>query len=246
MRFIKQLPAKVFCLALSALLLLSGCAGGGSLLADGGIIGTGSIVGTVPGTVIEAFGENGEYFLTYSEFNETDNHPFLLDGLPSGVGFYLVMIINEDSGNEIVMPIAFQTGQGEVLARIVLREDQQIDLGHIPLYMNCSEVPLDIDPDGNCILDKPFILNESMGSQNPLRQMDADNDNINDYVDVDHGYGSHSGGMYNNPQDQDGDGMPNYYDPDFIPGPNDSDGDGIPDNLDRSMSMPAFPHRHRK
>jgi hypothetical protein len=245
MRFIQQLPARVFCLAFSALLLLSGCEGGGSLLADGGIIGTGSIVGTVPGTVIEAYGDQGEYFLTYSEFNDTDSHPFLLDGLPAGVGFYLVMIINEDTDNEIVMPIAFQTSQGEVLARIVLREGQQIDLGHISLYTKCSEVPPDIDPDGNCILDKPFILNEDRGAHNPLRQMDADNDNINDYDDSDHGYGPHNGGMYNNPQDQDGDGIPNYYDPDFIPGPRDADGDGIADNFDRSMSMPVFPHRHR-
>ena len=245
MRIIRQVSSMAFCLALSALLLLAGCEGGGSLVADGGIIGTGSITGTVPGTVIEAYGADGEYFLTYSEYNTTDNHPFLLDGLPAGVGFYLVMIINEDTENEIVMPIAFRTDQGEVLARIVVRENQQIDLGHIPLYMNCSEVPSDIDPDRNCVLDKPFILDENKGSHNPLRQMDADNDNINDYVDVDHGYGPHSGGMYDNPQDQDNDGIPNYYDPDFVPGPKDSDGDGIPDSLDRSMSMPMFAHRHR-
>ncbi|KPK25214.1 MAG: hypothetical protein AMJ61_12620 [Desulfobacterales bacterium SG8_35_2] len=244
MRLLQQLPSKVFSLAFSALLLLTGCSGGG-LLADGGIIGTGSIVGTVPGTVIEAYGENGEYFLTYSQTNGTDHHPFLLDDLPAGVGFYLVMITNENTGSEIVMPIAFQTSQGEVVARIVLNEGQQIDLGHIPLYLNCSQVVYDVDPDGNCILDKPFLLDESMGSKNPLKQMDADNDNINDYVDSDHGYGPGSGGMYNNLQDQDGDGIPNYYDPDFVPYPNDSDGDGIPDNLDRYMSIPAFQHRHR-
>jgi hypothetical protein len=245
MRLTKLVSAKVFFLVLSAVLLLAGCEGSGGLLADGGIIGTGSITGTVPGTVIEAYGEHGEYFLTYSEFNNTDDHPFLLDGLPAGVGFYLVMIINEDTENEIAMPIAFLDNQGGVQARIVLRPDQQIDLGHIPLYMNCSDIPPAIDFDGNCILDKPFILDEMRGSHNPLKQMDADNDNINDYVDVDHGYGPHGGGMHNNPQDQDGDGIPNYYDPDFTPGPNDADGDGFADNQDRFMSRPAFPHRHR-
>ena len=243
MKFVKRLHLKILFLIFLALSLLAGCSGG-NLIADGGIIGTGTIIGTVPGTVIEAYGENGEYFLTYSETNDTDQHPFLLDGLPAGVGLYLVMIVNENTGNEIVMPIAFPTGTGEVMARIVLHEGQQIDLGHVPLYLNCSRVPPDIDPDGNCILDKPFLLNESMGSKNPLRQMDADNDNINDYDDIDHGYGPGSGGMYHNPQDEDGDGVPNYYDPDFIPYPNDADGDGIPDNPDLYISRPAFPHRH--
>jgi len=238
MRSIQQLPVKVLGLIFSVLLLLAGCSGGG-LLADGGIIGTGSIIGTVPGTAIEAFGENGEYFITHSETKNTDRHPFVLDGLPAGVGLYLVMITN----NEIVMPIAFHNSDGQVMARIVLQEGQQIDLGHIPLYLNCSQVVSDVDYDGNCILDKPFLLDEAMESKNPLRQMDADNDNINDYVDPDHGYGP--GGMYNNPQDQDNDGIPNYYDPDFTPYRNDADGDGIPDNLDRYMSRPAFPHRHR-
>jgi len=246
MRLIQQLPIKLFSLAFSVLLFLAGCSGDG-LLADGGIIGTGSIIGTVPGTVIEAFGENGEYFLTYSQTNGTDHHPFLLDDLPAGVGLYLVMITNEeDIGNEIVMPISFQTSQGEVMARIVLQKNQQIDLGYVPLYMNCSQIPpADLYPGGNCIMDKPFLLDESMGSKNPLRQMDADNDGVKDYEDPDHGYGPGSGGMYNNPQDQDNDGIPNYYDPDFTPYPNDADGDGIPDNLDRYMSRPAFPHRHR-
>jgi len=221
MRSIQQLPVKVLGLIFPVLLLLAGCSGGG-LLADGGIIGTGSIIGTVPGTAIEAFGENGEYFITHSETNNTDHHPFVLDGLPAGVGLYLVMVTN----NEIVMPIAFHNSDGQVMARIVLREGQQIDLEHIPLYLNCSQVPSDIDPDGNCILDKPFLLDE-MRSRNLLMQMDS------------------GGMMHNNPQDLDNDGIPNYYDPDFTPYSNDSDGDGIPDTLDRYMSMPAFPHRHR-
>ena len=219
MKFMQHIPARVFLLAFSALLLLAGCGGGGSLLADGGIIGTGSIIGTVPGTIIEAYGEQGEYFWTSSEINGTDNHPFLLEELPAGVGLYLVMIINEDTENEIIMPISFQDKQGEVLARIVLLENQEIDLGHIPLYMNCGDIPPDVDPDGDCFLDKPFMLDEGMGSHNPLKQMDADNDGINDYDDPDHGYGPHSGGMHNDPPDHDGDGIPNYYDPDFSPGP---------------------------
>ena len=199
------------------------------------IILSSSSVGT--GDVLSAFwslrntdqqGENGEYFLTYSQTNGKDQHPFLLDDLPAGVGLYLVMITNENTGNEIVMPIAYQTSQGEVMARIVLHEGQQIDLGYVPLYMNCSQIPpADLYPGGNCIMDKPFLLDE-MGSKNLLMQMDPG-----------------SGGMDNNPQDQDNDGIPNYYDPDFTPYPNDADGDGIPDNLDRYMSKPAFPHRHR-
>lgn len=220
-----------FVLVISALLLLAGCGGGGGLLADGGIIGTGTIIGTVPGTRIEAYAENGDYFETLSEINETDKHPFWLD-LPADVGFYLVMIINEDTEDEVIMPIAFQADNGELLARIILRANQQIDLGHVPLYRNCSEVPPDSDPDADCILDKPFILNESQGSKNPLRVMDADNDGWNDFDDPDHGYGQQNGWQSGDPQDHDDDRVPNFYDHSFSPGPNDLDGDGINDDED--------------
>ena len=233
MRFMRHLTAIALPLAFSALLLLAGCEGG-DLLADGGIIGTGSITGTVPGTIIEAYGDQGEYEETFSEANNTDRHPFQLR-LRAGVGFYLVMIINEGTENEIVMPIAFPGNkQGEVMARIVLREGQEIDLGHIPLFMNCSEVPLESDPDRDCTLDKPFLLNEDEGSKNPLKKMDADDNGRNDFYDEDHGYGHPSKWQYRDPQDRDNDGVPNYYDDDFIPGPNDEDEDGIADVDDKN------------
>jgi hypothetical protein len=219
---------------LAALLLLAGCGGGGALLADGGIIGTGSIIGAVPGTAIEAYGEQGEYFRTFSISDTTGEHPFELQ-LPAGVGFYLVMIMNEGTDDEIVMPIAFQ-GQfrNEVLARIVLRVGQVIDLGYIPLYMNCNEIPVDNDPDFDCILETPFLLDESVGANNPLKQMDVDEDGIDDYEDDDHGYGQHSGQEYNDRQDHDGDRIPNFYDMDFNPDPNDQDEDGIDDDEDEN------------
>jgi len=234
MRSLQNTTAAAFALVLTALLLLAGC-GSGGMLADGGIIGTGTIVGTVPGTRIEAYLENGDYFETHSEINDTDKHPFLLE-LPAEVGFYLVMIMNEDSENEVILPIGFQGNNGELLARIILTTGQEIDLGHIPLYRNCSEVPPDSDPDADCILDKPFILNENQGSKNPLREMDADNDGLNDYEDPDHGYGQQNGWQFRDPQDHDNDRVPNFYDLNFSPGSNDLDGDGINDDQDENPS----------
>ena len=235
MKNVTHSTARGLFLTLLIALLLSGCGSGGDLLADGGIIGTGSIVGTVPGTIIEAYGEQGEYFQTSSEFNNTDQHPFQLR-LKAGVGFYLVMIVNEGTENEIVMPIAFPGNKaGDVLvARILLHEGEVIDLGHIPLFMNCSEVPFESDPHEDCVLDKPFILDEAQGSKNPLKQMDADDDGINDFDDDDHGYGHHSEWQDGDPQDHDNDGVPNYYDDDFSPGPNDEDEDGIEDDDDKN------------
>ena len=88
------------------------------------------------------------------------------------------------------------------------------------------------DIDGDCILDRPFILNETEGSNNPLRQMDADDDGDNDYDDEDHGYGQ--GSMFKDPQDHDDDRVPNKYDDDFEGGPNDEDDDGIEDDEDEN------------
>ncbi|MBE9520789.1 MAG: hypothetical protein IME97_06640 [Proteobacteria bacterium] len=240
MKNVKHSTARGLILTLLIALLLSGCGDGGDLLADGGIIGTGSIVGTVPGTIIEAYGDQGEYFQTSSEFNNTDQHPFQLR-LKARVGFYLVMIINEGTENEIVMPIAFPGNKaGDVLVtRILLHEGEVIDLGHIPLFMNCSEV-LESDPNEDCveskpfILNKPFVLNEAEGSKNPLKKMDADDDGIYDFDDDDHGYGHPSEWQLGDPQDHDNDGVPNYYDDDFIPGPNDEDEDGIDDDDDKN------------
>ena len=234
MRCIGHFAAKIYFFALPALLLLAGCGGSGGTLADGGITGTGIIIGTVPGTVIEAYGEDGDYKETFSKIvnSASDKHPFLLR-LPSGIGYYLVMIINEGTENEIVMPIAFPGNKpGEVLARIILREGDVIDLGHVPLFLDCSEVPLEDDSDGDCILDKPFILNEDEGSYNPLRQMDADADGEDDYDDPDHGYGH--GGIFKDPQDHDDDRVPNKYDDDFERGSNDKDDDGIDDDEDKN------------
>jgi len=234
MKFLRHAKIRLAALAFLTLLLLAGCGGGGGLLADGGIIGTGSIIGTVPGTVIEAYGDNGDYKQTFSELNNSDKHPFSLH-LDAGIGYYLVMIINEGTGNEIIIPIAFPGNkQGEVFARIVLREGQEIDLGHIALYTDCANVPFESDPDDDCILDKPFILNEAEGSNNPLRQMDADDDGTDDYDDDDHGYGQQNGQQFRDPQDHDDDRVPNKYDDDFSPGSNDEDEDGIDDDEDKN------------
>ena len=231
MKNIQPKQARGLFLALMILLLLAGCGGGGgSDLADGGIIGTGSIVGTVPGTIIEAFGDQGQYFQVTSVDDNTDQHPFYLE-LPAGIGFHLVMIINEGTADEIVIPIAFEGADQKLLSRIILTLGDEVDLGHIPLYSNRDEIPDTSDPDEDGILDEPFILDEN-DANNPLLQLDSDDDGVDDYDDDDHG--DPSGKHDDDPQDHDNDGIPNKYDNHFSPGPNDEDEDGIDDDDDEN------------
>lgn len=236
MKLMQHITASILSLTCAAFLFLAACGGSGGLLADGGIIGTGSIIGTVPGTVIEAYGENGDFKQTFSEITSTEKHPFRLH-LDAGVGYYVVMIINEGTADEIVMPIAFPDDQGRLFARIVLQDQQVLDLGHIPLYLNCQDV-LQFEPDEDCVpgepyvFRNPFILKEDQDTFNPLREMDADDDGKDDYGDDDHGYGQ--GQQYRDPQDHDDDRVPNYYDDDFMPGSNDDDEDGIDDDEDEN------------
>jgi hypothetical protein len=212
-------------------LLQAACGGGGGGSSAGGhtlVPANAAIVGSVPGTLIEAFGDNGSYYVVQSNDNGTARHPFELDVL-SGLGIRLVMITGEGTPDEVVIPIGFRDSAGNIRTRLVLGAGDVIDLGHVPLPMGMNAAAMD-DLDGDGVLDSPMVLDD-VGAQNPLSQSDADEDGIDDWNDDDHG-GYHYNESTQDPQDEDDDGIPNSYDSDYLAGEGDSDGDGLPDNVD--------------
>jgi cytochrome c553 len=187
-----------------------------------------SIAGTVPGTLIEAFGDNGSYHAVDSSDNGTARHPFQLQ-LPAGVGFHLVMTTNDGTPDEVVTPIGFRDSSGRVRTRLMVNDGETVDLGHVPLPMGRNAAATD-DRDNDGVLDSPMILDD-VGASNPLSQADADNDGMDDWDDPDHG-GYHYADHIKDPQDHDDDGIPNSYDHDHQARSDDSDADGLPDSVD--------------
>ena len=206
-------------------IIQSGCSGGsgGSASLPGA-----SVSGTVPGTVIEAFGDNGSYYAVSSKDDGTAKHPFTLNA-PANVGFHMVMVTGEGTPEKVVTPIGFRDSSGRVRTRLVLDNGEKIELGHIPLHMSRNEAA-DDDLDDDGVLDHPLILDD-VGAGNPLSQSDVDDDGINDWDDHDHG-GYHYGSGTVDPLDHDDDGVPNVYDDDHVHRSDDRDNDGLPDHID--------------
>ena len=220
---------------LALALLQAACGGGGGGDGGGGNFTGASVSGTVPGKLIEAFGDKVSYYAVDSKDNGTNQHPFTLD-VPVGVGFELVMTTGEGTADEVIHPIGFRDSTDTIRTRLMLGNKEKLDLGHVPLYMSHNDAAADdLDEDG--VLDKPFVLDD-VGARNPLTQADADGDDIDDWDDPDHG-GYQYDDSTTNPQDLDDDGIPNVYDMDYSPGSDDSDGDGLPDSVD------ANPHNDR-
>jgi len=214
-----------------AVLLIAGC---GSDEGNSVSVPTATISGTVPGTRIEAFADNGGYYVTHSNNNGTSEHPFILE-VPAGMGIRLVMTTNEDTVDEVMSPIGFRDNTNQEHTRIVLGEGDAIEMGYIPLAMSRAQAAGDVDGDGDNddtnndgVLDSPFMLSVS---QSPLAHADADADGMNDFDDPDHG-GYQYSGVDMDPLDHDNDGVPNTIDPDYVPaaGFMDIDRDGLHDN----------------
>ncbi len=209
---------------------LMACNPGDTTLSQGDTPATAlaAIQGTVPGTVIEAYGDNGSYYVVDSEQNGTARHPFNLK-LPAGIGFRLVMITNEGTPEQVVTPLGFRDSTGKIRTRFVLGKDDNVDLGFVPLPMSKNEAA-DLDLDGDGVLDSVMVLDD-VGAGNPLVFADADEDGVSDWNDDDHGGYQYGQGTVD-PQDHDGDGVINRYDRDYQAPPTDSDRDGLPDNVD--------------
>ena len=235
-----HLPAYLAILVSGVLLSACGGGGGSSDSTDNTPVvpsaSTATIIGTVPGTRIEAFGDNGAYYVAHSTDNGTTRHPFSLE-VPAGLGLRMVMTTNEGTADEVVSPIGFRDNATQIHTRIMMGAGDSIDLGHIALAMSRAEAAGDVDGDGDNddidndgVLDSPFMLDDA---HSPLAQADADRDSLNDFDDPDHG-GYRYSAQEKDPLDHDDDGVPNMFDPHYMPGPGfkDNDRDGLHDDTD--------------
>jgi len=211
-----------FLLSVAALPFIIGCGGGSSSTPAATTSSTATISGTVPGTLIEAFCEDGSYFRVTSTDNGTSEHPFSLN-IPQGTNCRIVMTTNEnDPANRVVTPICYVNG-GTTGSTIVLHDN--IDVGHVPLSLDPNGIA---DANNDHVSDDPLCVTvDTTGATvSTVAVLDTDGDGIIDpYEDDDNDH------IVNAYEDDDHDGTVNMYDdddnnmhPDYI---EDDDHDGI-------------------
>ena len=173
------------------------------------------ISGTVPGTLIEAFCEDGTYVQVTSTQNGTDKHPFEII-VPKNISCKLVMTTNQnDSINRIITTIGFSNGT-DVGTAVTLTND--LNLSHIPLALSYADIN---DTNGDHVLDNKLVV--TIDSKSTLLAdkniSDSDNNGIIDAYDD-----SDNNEIVNAYEDDDQDGVANLYD--------DEDNNTKPDYLD--------------
>ena len=187
-----------------------------------------NLTGTVPGTLIEAFCEDGSYHAVNSENNSTSKHPFILK-VPSNLSCRLVMTTNEnDPTNKVVTPIKFVSNDGA--RSIAFSASDDIDLSHVDLALSRNAMSSDINKDG--VEDVPREVSlDNVSSitmnvlENKIDPLDKDDDEIIDLFEDDDGDKIHN----HDDDDDDGDGIKDEDDEDHQ---DDEDGDGIDDDDD--------------
>lgn len=208
----KNLQAASLAVAIAA--ALSACGGGSSDSSNDGsnqtttTSTTYTLSGTVPGTLIEGFCDDGSYASTNSIQDGTNQHPFTLT-LPLEVNCRLVMTTNEnDAANKVITPISLRSTAGSSIA--FSNGNNSLDLGYIDLAMTRTEMLSDLNGDG--VEDLPLQVSLSSTQENTIvlrlsgvDPLDEDGDGVIDVY-----------------EDTDGDQIPNRDD-------DDDDNDGIPD-----------------
>jgi len=209
------------------------------------------ITGTVPGTLIEAFCEDGTYVQVTSTQNGTSKHPFELE-VPKNINCKLVMTTNEnDPANRVITNIGFKSG---LTTGSTLKLADDVNVNHIPLSLSYSTVE---DNDGDHIQDNTLLIDveDNKSTVNDTHVADSNNDGkIDAYEDSDNDNivnayeDDNNDGILNIHEDKNHDGKPdfieddnndgviNYNDdanndgrPDYV---EDTDGDGIANHID--------------
>ncbi len=240
-------PIMILGLVVNSLALL-GCGSNGNETSS---LGANSyhLTGTVPGTLIEAYCDDGSTYHVNSTQNGTTKHPFSL-ALPKGLPCRIVMITNEnDIEQKVVTPIKFTDGQGT--QSIAIKSNDDVSVGNVGLALRRADMQSDHNNDG--VEDAPILVTLEGGTvvekpQDPLDSdhdgiinvyedddgdgvsnhddNDDDNDGILDIDDADHGNDLDHDGVSNGQDvDDDNDGIPDVTD-------TDDDNDGIPDVTD--------------
>jgi hypothetical protein len=162
--------------------------------------------GTVPGTLIEAYCDDGSLYSVTSTQNGTSRHPFELS-LPKNLPCRVVMITNEnDLANKVVTPIKFIDQQGKTSIAIT-SNGGNIQIGHIDLSISRATINADGNNDGVEDIQTEVIVFDT-----DLEVIDKNGDPLDRDDD----------GIVNTYEDNDGDGISNHDD-------DDDDNDGILD-----------------
>ncbi len=201
---------------ISSALLASACGGSSTNPQTG--TSSYTLKGTVPGTLIEAYCDDGSTYSVTSTKNGTAEHPFEIK-LPTTLACRIVMITNEDDAeNKVITPIKFIDVDGKASIAVKSSADS-VDVGHVDLSMTRADMKADDNDDG--VEDKPKEVTVDDGTLTVVVK-------ANDPLDKD------NDGIPNVYEDDDGDGVPNHDD-------DDDDGDGIKDIDDNDHDNDGVP-----
>ena len=194
--------------------------GGGSSTSPATGVSTSKITGTVPGTLIEAFCDDGSYAKVSSVKNGTDKHPFEII-VPNNTQCKLLMTTNEnDANNRVITPIGFVKTSS---TGTTLKLNDDIDLGNIPLSLNYADVA---DGNNDHVVDSPLNVNlnntaPAEVSDTKVRSYDKDDDgHIDVYQDKDNNGvvdaydDDNQDGIANIDEDKNNDRRPDYLEDD--------------------------------
>ena len=218
-------------LLLPALLTLAGC-NSSDATNDSANNNYTVLEGTVPGTLIEAFCEDGSYYFVHSTDNGTDAHPFSLT-IPKNLDCHLVMTTNEDDNTtRVITPIRINTAEGN--GSLFYGLSDTADLGNIPLAMQRSDIN-DTTNDGvsDELKDVPVVSGTLVTVATGNDPMDSDGDGIINLYEDDDGDGSFN----REDSDDDGNGIDDIEESDG----SDTDGDGITNDIDSDDDNDAIP-----
>lgn len=203
-------------LSLVTIPMLVGCGGGGTTsVATTNSNTVAKISGTVPGTFIEAYCDDGTYVSTTSVKNGTARHPFEIT-VPTNTTCRLIMTTNEDNATQrVITPISIN-------GKPAVKLTGDTDIGYADIPSTYAEAT---DTDGDHVQDTtvdvtPASLDGSEVNDDPNKNpFDRNNDGKIDILeDRD---GNH---MADGWDDKNNNGKPDLED--------DNDGNNRPDLLD--------------
>ena len=198
------------------------CGGGGSTTATTSSTPTTSnpvtsssvkISGTVPGTLVEAFCDDGSYKQVTSTNNGTNEHPFSIS-VPSSRNCNLVMTMYENNGSKrIINNIGFDNGTQQGTA---LKTDKDINLGNVALPTTYGT---GIDSNGDHVNDnRLYVSTTGVTVASQIVQDSDNNGKLDAYDDKD------GNGVVNAYEDDNANGTPNIHE--------DVNNDGKPDYIE--------------
>lgn len=214
-------------LSIVALSFLVACGGGTSTTDTTTAVATSTISGTVPGTLIEAFCEDGTYVQVTSTQNGTAQHPFELT-IPQNTNCKLVMTTNENNAtNRVITPIGFVSGTATGTS-ITITGD--INLSFVPLELEYANA---IDTDGDHVVDQSLQIDLNGTTNVSLTNVSVQDSDANGHIDA---YDDDDDdNIVNAYEDDDNDGVENIHD--------DDDSDHAPDYMEDDDNDGVMNHR---